>query len=687
MRHVILGCVFCVVFSACEGSIDGPLQPGTRPGGGLVGGGIGGGSGAGGGTGVQPTPCTPSSAGQPMPMRRLTRAEFDNTIRDLLGAAPISGQLPVDEKAGLFLSNMSGSVSWNMLEQYGTTAEALTNDVGRLRGAVAACDTGSTGETTCAERFVDQFGHRAFRRALTVEERDRYRALYAAHRARGSFEDGIKFVARTMLQSPNFMYHFDEDTASRLSFFLWNAAPDAELLTAQQNGSLATLPGVSSQLDRMLSDDRASAAIGSFHLQLLGIDATAVPNKSPALYPSFSPAVWSSMVGETARFADHVVRRGDGTLSTLLTAAYSIDEQGNQVNYDPMQRSGLLTQPAVLAALANPDTTSPVRRGVMIRRNLMCQTLPDPPPNAPTMVPPAMGQETTRMRVTRVTSQSQNCASCHQFINDVGFGFENYGPLGEWQTQDNGLTIDASGVLNGTDESNGTFVGARELTTRLAGSKELHQCYTKQLVRFAIGRPEQPRDECEVKELGDAFRNDGGDIKALMRRIAMSRAFTFRDVITPGTGGGGGGTGGGAGGGGGATGGGGGSTGGGGGATGGGGGTATRTVLLASGQQLQPDASVMSADGTHRLVYQLDGNLVLYRTTGGAAWNSGTPGTSPGFVAMQADGNLVVYDSAGAPQFHTMTHGNPGAQLYFEVGGRLLIISPNGTILWTGGGP
>jgi hypothetical protein len=107
-------------------------------------------------------------------------------------------------------------------------------------------------------------------------------------------------------------------------------------------------------------------------------------------------------------------------------------------------------------------------------------------------------------------------------------------------------------------------------------------------------------------------------------------------------------------------------------------------VLLAANAQLAPDASVTTSDGTHRFVYQLDGNLVLYRIGGGPVWNSQTAGTSPGLTIMQGDGNLVVYDSANVPRFNTMTQGNPGAQLYFEVGGRLHVIAADGvTRLWS----
>lgn len=692
MLRCLLICIASLL--ACDGRIDGQPADLTAPA-----------PSAGGSAGGAPSKsCVPGAGADPVPLRRLTRTEYDNTVRDLVGGTQaFADRLPTDEKTGLFLSNVSGSVSWSMLEQYAVAAEALTADVARLRAAVEACDVATLGETTCANRFIEGFGHRAFRRPLEADERERYRALYAAHRARGSFDDGVTFVARTMLQSPNFLYHVEEDPAARLAFFLWNSAPDATLLAAAQRGDLTTPVGLAAQVDRLLADDRAARAMRQFHLQLLGVDAATVPNKSSTAYPSFNAAAWRAMVDDAARFADHVVRRGDGTLETLLTAPYSVNAQGQVVMLDPAQRVGLLTQPAVLAGLANPDTTSPVRRGVMIRRNLMCQGLPDPPPDAPTLVPPAMGQETTRQRVTRVTSQSAACASCHSFINDVGFGFEHYGALGEWQATDNGLPVDASGVLTGTEASDGPFTGARELARRLATSKQVQDCYTKQWVRFALARIEQPRDSCEVEALSDAFTTSGGDIRALLRGIALSRAFAFKETGSTGAAGGSAGTGGGAAAGGSAAGGsaGGGATAGGSAGTGGGsaaggsagtgggaaaggsaGGGAPSTVLLASGAQLSPNQSVTTSDGTHRLVYQGDGNLVFSRVGGGPVWASNTAGRSLGLVAMQGDGNLVVYDAASVPRFHTVTHGNPGAQLHFDAG-RLHVIAPNGARLWS----
>jgi hypothetical protein len=638
--------------------------------------------------------CVPGTTSEPMPLRRLTRLEYDNTVRDLLGSTKVRGdKLPTDEKTGLFLSNVSGSVSWNMLEQYGTSAEDLVTDIARVKAAVAPCNAATVGESVCANRFIDEFGLKAFRRPLSIEERDRYRALYTAHKDRSGHDTGLRFVVRTMLQSPNFIYHAGEGLAPRLAFALWNSTPDAELLAAEQNGSLTLAEGVSAQVDRLLADDRSRSAMGTFHLQLLGVDATTTPNKSPTRYPDFGASKWLAMVGDTARFADHVIRKGDGKLSTLLTASFGVNEAGEEVPLDPTQRAGILTQPAVLAGLANPDTTSPIRRGVMIRRNLMCQNLPDPPPEAPTVLPPAQGQETTRQRVTRVTSQSSVCASCHGFINDVGFSFEHYGPAGEWQTQDNGLPIDASGKLTGTAASDGTFDGAPQLASRLAGAKEVQSCYSTQWVRFALGRKEQPADNCELQELSAAFSTSGGDIKNLVRGVLLSRAFASGGHVLqpdPGPGGAGGGGGGsGAGGGSGGSGGSGGA-GGSGGTGGAGGGTAapTTTLLMAVNAQLLPNQSLTTSDGTHKLIYQLDGNLVLYRLSDGVAvWNSVTAGTTPGLTVMQGDGNFVVYDASNVAKFNTGTQNNPGAQLFFETGGRIHVISTGGTKLFTGGTP
>jgi hypothetical protein len=514
---------------------------------------------------VMPKPaseCVPVVTTKPLPLRRLTQVEYANSIRDLLKVTQVSRTgLPADEKTGLFLSNTSTLMSWSMLEQYGNLAESLAKSVEGNLSSLLPCDPVSVGDEACAHAFIDEFGFKVYRRPLTTDERDRYRAFYATHAGRGGFTHGVRFVVQGMLHSPNFLYHVERmaplgsatevpvapyELASRLSFFLWNSTPDLALLDAVRDGKLTSDEDLAAQTERMLLDAKAKGAIGAFHAQLLGIDAANVPNKNPALYPAFNATLWAAMVSETSDFSDYVVRQGDGKLATLLSAPYSLLEgplfahygvaepSGHDatqpVDLNPARHAGILTHASVMAALANPDTTSPVRRGVMIRRNLMCSQLPDPPPDVPTMVPPPMPGETTRQRVTRITSQKTICGTCHGFINDVGFGFEHYDPVGQWRDLDNGLTVDASGKLTGTLASDGAFDGARELSSALATSSEVQSCYAGQWVRFGLGRPEQPRDGCEIELLAENFRKSDGDIRALVKAIVLSKTFRLAYV-------------------------------------------------------------------------------------------------------------------------------------------------------------
>jgi hypothetical protein len=380
-------------------------------------------------------------------------------------------------------------------------------------------------------------------------ELDQYVAFFETHRARSGFNAAVKLVVETALQSPHFLFHVERfgtseasafEIASRLSFFLWNSGPDEALLDAAASGGLSTSEQIAAQFERMLGDPRTRSAIGGFHTGLLGLDPAVVPPKNATVYPNFSALLWGDMVNETVTFADYVIRKGDGRLATLLTAPYSFPEGelyelygaprggtvGEPVSLDATQRAGILTHASVLTALANPETTSPVRRGVMIRRNLMCQQLPDPPNDAPTMVPePTMEAQTTRDRVTAITSQSPTCMNCHGFINPVGFGFEHYDAVGRYRTTDNGGLVDASGVLTGTTDADGPFDGAPDLSRKLAQSADVQGCYAQQWLRFALAKDQLSAVRCQAMAIEKRFIESGSDIRGLLKAIVVSEAF------------------------------------------------------------------------------------------------------------------------------------------------------------------
>ena len=492
------------------------------------------------------------------PLRRLTREQFDNTVRDLLGIADEpSLRIPQDEKISAFYSNAIAPVNRLAVEQFADVADDLATVATADAQAFASCQPAED-EVACAARFVEEFGLRAFRRPLDSDELERYGALFTEYAAT-SFADGIRRVVATMLQSPHFLYHLDivqsadesavaaldgYQLASRLSYALWQTMPDADLFAAAAAGELATPEGLREQAERLLADDRAADAIASFHLQWLGLDTIRELDKDDALFPEFDASLAEAMQRETARFADHVIRRGDGKLTTLLSAPlgfpegplaeiYGVSATANPeepVMLDPTQRAGLLTQAAFLSTHAHADQTSPVRRGIVIRKNLLCTNLPDPPADVDNTPPEPDPNATTRQRFAAHTGDPA-CAGCHQLIDPIGLGFENYDALGRFRVEENGAPVDASGELTMAGASSGAFNGAVELAHQLAESPEVRACVSSQWFRFALGRLEREPDACSMQRLNQDFAAADYDVRALLLSLVTSDAFRYRKAV------------------------------------------------------------------------------------------------------------------------------------------------------------
>jgi hypothetical protein len=237
--------------------------------------------------------------------------------------------------------------------------------------------------------------------------------------------------------------------------------------------------------------------------------------------------------------------KGDSRLETLLTSPHSFvnaalspiygtqaaDATFAAVDQNPAQRAGVLTQAGILSFTAQPDRTSPTRRGKFVREQLMCQPPPPPPPNVDTNLPAAKPGETARQRY-RTHVQDPACASCHTLIDPIGFGFESYDGIGRFRTVDNGAPVDASGEITGSRDLDGRFVGVPELARKLAGSEQVLGCVTRQWFEFATGREDDAGDAPALRGLAAGFR--GGDLRALMLAIARSDAFRSRIVeVTP----------------------------------------------------------------------------------------------------------------------------------------------------------
>lgn len=488
-------------------------------------------------------------------LRRLTRDQFDNTVARLIQATGTpADRLNPDERVGPFDSNAISPVDNTIVQQHAEAAAELAAEARSRMSALSPCDL-TTGGTACATQLVTELGKRAFRRPLELAEIERYVALYTLGSEGATAADGFELVLEGMLQSPSFLYHTDlgaapsstpvplgpYELASRLSYFLWNSMPDDALFALAEQGTLTSAPVLASEVERLLADDRAGDTIGLFHRQWLGLYDLPSKIRDTELYELWSPALAAAMLEETKRFADHVVRQGDGLLGTLLTSnlafpsgdlfeVYGVSQPpgyvaGTPVALDATRRAGILTQAAFLAYNAHNDQTSPVHRGVLVRENVLCQPLEDPPADANPTPPPVTEVTSTRERFAQHVADAK-CAGCHVLMDPIGLGFEHYDPIGAWRDDDGLTAVDATGnFAEAGPDLDGPFDGAVELANKLAASRVVRTCVSLQWFRFSMGRMESVADACSVKSIRDGFEASGGNIRTLLVQIAQSDAF------------------------------------------------------------------------------------------------------------------------------------------------------------------
>jgi hypothetical protein len=484
------------------------------------------------------------------PLRRLTRTEYDNTVRDLLGVTsqPARDRLGPDEAGGGFEANAVAPISATTLEAYLDIAEDIAPLALTQLDRFVDCELAAEG---CAADFIDAFGLRAFRRPLSDAEHLDYVDLYDTAAAAHDAETAATMVVEAMLLSPRFLYHVEPlpadvaetdvvllgeyDLASRLSYFLWASMPDDELFAAAEAGLLGNADTREAQVRRMLEDDRASDAIASFHRQLLRVDNLDDKVKDGALFPEWSPQRAEALARETAAFADEVIRRGDGRLQTLFSASWTVGDDAlaeiygvaaagpdGRIELDAEQRSGILTQAGFLAAQAHPAETSWVYRGLFVRENLLCEQLPPPPPG----VEVSETNDPGRL-------ENPSCAGCHVLMDPIGQGFDNYDAIGAYRdVDDQGQTIDAQGEVVGVDDL-GAFENAVALSKQLAMSTVVHDCMALQWYRFATRRSEHDADQCAIDAITTQFTESDQDIAELIVSIARSDAFQYRRAALP----------------------------------------------------------------------------------------------------------------------------------------------------------
>lgn len=449
----------------------------------------------------------------------------------------------------------AGLVTSVHVEQYMKAAETLADKLSADIGAILPCDPGPD-PAACATQFASEFGRRAFRRPLSNAEIEKYKTRILAQ---PSFEQGLRVALQIMLSSPHFLYRFEmgqsrgdgtfaltpHEIAAALSYTFWGTMPDQGLFDAADSGALSNPAGIEKEARRLLADPRSRGVSGVFALQWLGVERVLTADKNSSMFPTYDQPTRDALAEETRRFFNHVVFEGTGKYDELFTADYTFANDKTaalygisgpstsnleQVSAPDARQAGILGHGSVLASYAHSDQTSPIRRGLFIREHILCQEFGPPPPNAGG-VPDVDPNATTRDRFHQHT-ENATCRSCHQYIDEIGFGFERFDPIGEYRETENGKPIDPSGDMNDVEKmGSGThapFATLPELGTILASSESAKACFARQYHRFATGRQESLQDLCALDSVAQDFAAGGYDIRELMIAIVKSPSFTVR---------------------------------------------------------------------------------------------------------------------------------------------------------------
>jgi hypothetical protein len=569
----VLALLAGAVSLGCTGAIDngsgGPSTGGPGAGPGMTG--TGPGSGIGPGNPAPPPDRTgalgdSASAPGPAPLRRLSRLEFDNTVRDLLGvtSATAAGRLTDDQGSHDSGFNTGGSITGSSdARGVMTSAEEIAAAALQKLPTLLPCNpipAGRAEQDACADSFVEKFGLRAFRRPLSANEAMELKTLYRANRdapLNDTFEQAISAVITGVLQAPQFLYHWEVnpdgpikdgkllrlgpyELASRLSYLFWASMPDDQLFTAVQMGKLNSPDDIAREARRLLSSDRARAGLQDFFTQWLEMGNLADLPKDPSI-KAYSPALVASMNEETKNFVASLFLgpKADGKLETLLTSPASVIDANlaklygvtgfagtdtKAASFDPTQRAGIFTQASFLTAMADAVDSHPVKRGVTVLGRVLCIELVVPATLTVPPLPEPQAGQTTRERFS--VHHESPCATCHTLIDPVGFAFEHYDAIGAWRTQDSGKPVDATGsIMLAGGESR--FDGAVELMKALAKAPEARDCMATQFLRYALRRREIPEEAASLKVLQATIAGDT-DMRQLMVAATKARTFTHR---------------------------------------------------------------------------------------------------------------------------------------------------------------
>lgn len=391
--------------------------------------------------------------------------------------------------------------------------------------------------------FCKKFVERALRRPIDADTEKRY--IERQFTASPDTKTAIKRVVLLTLKSPRFLYrelgaatNDPYDTASRLSYSLWDSIPDDALLQAAATGKLSTREQVEAQAERMVNDPRAWYKQREFFHQWLKIDQYPDLAKDNKRFPNFTPAAAADLRTSLDLTLESVVRSEKSDFRELLLSdkyylngrlapLYGVTMPANApfkpVELDPKERAGVLTHPYLLASFAYRSTSSPIHRGVLLTRSVMGRTLAAPPAAFTPLAADLHPKLTTRQRVVMQTKPT-NCQSCHSIINPLGFALERFDAIGRFRTAENGSPIDAAGSYESKAGKTVKFAGAQELAHYVVQSDEAQLAFVEKFFQFQVKQPIRAYGTQTLPALRSTFEKNQFSIRRLAVEIATESA-------------------------------------------------------------------------------------------------------------------------------------------------------------------
>jgi hypothetical protein len=511
--------------------------------------------------------------------RRLNRTEYNNTLRDLFGVDLHAGDLlPSEGGGGEGFDNNAGSLFTSpvLMEKYLEAAELVLGtlfpaakarddtrvanpvDADRLaalrRRLLVAVPGPKIAPRDAARKVLEAFLPRAFRRPATAREVERYLSLFdRASKRSDSYEQSLKLALKGVLVSPSFLFLIDAppdkpgayllgqyEVASHLAYFLWASMPDEELFRLAEQGKLHDENVLRGQVRRMMRDRRSRGLADSFAAQWLGIRALGTTIRPDArLFPEFTDDLAAAMREETLLFFDSIVRDDRSVLLLLdadytfvnerLAALYNLKEvkgpEMRRVKLDDPLRGGVLGHASILTVTSYPHRTSPVLRGRWVVEELLGTEVPPPPPDVPVLDRKARNAGTIRQQLEKHRAKAE-CATCHQRMDPLGFGLENFDPLGRWRAEQDGQPIDSTGVL----PSGAKFTGLGELKKLLLTQRrpDYVNNLCRKMLGYALAREVNKVDRLVAADAAKALEDGQWRISCLLETIVVSYPFLHR---------------------------------------------------------------------------------------------------------------------------------------------------------------